>query len=114
MARQFDLKECYNIMARNDRSILDRDVPDIGVQPLKPTKYENAKNNVVNFVKSNTRKVADWILNLKPKTIKSLLPLKILGMILWSKIHSNQPSYWQINMSNNDKDATGTSSSKMF
>ena len=69
-------------MATNlDRSLLDEDIPVIGKESLKPTKYESIKQTVTNFVKDNARKIADWIINLKPAAIIKLLSLKILDMI---------------------------------
>ena len=54
-------------------SLLDEDVPDIGVVPLAPTKYRAVldrakfwKQTLVKFVKKNAYDVADWILNLTP------------------------------------------------
>src|SRR5580698_9850168 len=66
-------------------SLLDEDIPDINVIPLKPTKYQEIKNKIVTFVKRNTNKLADWILNLKPENIKKILPEKIAKLIELSK-----------------------------
>lgn len=95
-------------MATNlNLSLLDEDIPDIGKEPLKPTKYEYIKKTVTNFVKDNANKVADWIINLKLPAIIKVLPLKILDMILWTKYitYKNhlQPSYWQINIPQSDE-----------
>src|SRR5580692_2533920 len=80
-------------------SLLNEDIPDINVIPLKPTKYQEIKNKIVTFVKRNTNKLADWILNLKPENIKRILPTKIVELIelsnsYWKRI----PIYWQINI----------------
>ena len=100
MDSKFNLKESNNIMTRNhNQSILDEDVPNIGVGPLKPT--------LTGYIKKYAKKNCRLILNLKPKTLLRSLPLKILDMILYSKsvTYKNpiQPSYWQINIPTTDE-----------
>ena len=99
-------------MARNSsQNILDQDVPDIGVEPLKPVKYESVKKKVVAFVKDNAKMVADWILNVVPEAVKRKLPMKLLQLISFCKSTKYKPveykpvelSYWQINIPNSDE-----------
>ena len=70
-------------------SLLDVDVPDIGVVPLTPTKYQavldRAKQTLGKFVKKNAYDIADWILNLTPNVVKRVLPQKIVDLIELSK-----------------------------
>jgi len=72
-------------------NILDEDVPDIGVNPIQPTKYEAVKNKVVSFVTKNANRVAEWILNVAPKSLTKMLPLKLLSLILFSKCEKYKP-----------------------
>src|SRR5579863_7986058 len=62
-------------LTQKDLSILDTDVPDIGVEPIKPSKFQQFKNKVVNKAgkianwlgkiaenrKKNAYEIADWI-----------------------------------------------------
>ena len=88
-------------------NLLDGDIPNISVVPLKPTKYQEIQNKIVTFVTRNANTVADWILNLKPKNIKRILPTKIAELIELSKrvvYRKGIPTYWQINVPNSDED----------
>src|SRR5208282_1615476 len=81
------------------QNILDADIPDIGVEPVKPTKFQKLKNKVADKAgkmanwlgeiaknrKKNANEVADWILTQKDKVIKKILPTKILDLIELSK-----------------------------
>ena len=85
-------------------SILDEDVPDIGIQPLKPTPFKLLKNRVSKVISKNANKIADWILN--KKIIKKCLPPKIQELIDLSKktIYNYEGQFWKINLlSNPDK-----------
>ena len=87
------------------RHLLDEDIPDINVVPLKPTIYQRIKRKVITFVKRNTNKVTDWILSLKPTNIKRILPAKIAYLIEFSKsvvYKKDIPIYWQINVPYSD------------
>ncbi len=53
-------------------SIMDSDVPDIGVEPLKPTPYQTFKNEIV----KKSARMADWLWKLiqdKRKNIKDIM-----------------------------------------
>jgi hypothetical protein len=87
-------------------SLLDSDIPNIGVEPLKPTQYKGLKERVYSFVKKNANKVADWILNYALPNIKRILPPKIAELIKLSKsvvYWKSIPVYWQINLPYSDE-----------
>src|SRR5271165_6400511 len=87
------------ILTQKDVSILDLPIPDIGVEPLKPTKFQQFKNKVVgnagkmvNWLgeivknrKKNANDATDWILAQKDKVVKRILPEKIQDLIELSK-----------------------------
>ena len=89
-------------------SILDTDIPDIGVEPLKPTKFQAFKSEVVKNAgkmaswlwkliqnrSKNANNIADWILNQKDKIINKVLPPKLVELIELSKniIYKNKDS----------------------
>ncbi|HLX53642.1 MAG TPA: hypothetical protein VKR58_06860, partial [Aquella sp.] len=101
-------------LTKKDLSILDTDVPDIGVEPIKPSKFQQFKNKVVNKAgkianwlgkiaenrKKNAYEIADWIDKQTDKVIKKLPP-KIAELIKLSKsmIYNNSNiKYWKINI----------------
>jgi len=67
----------------NKQSILDEDVPNIGVEPLKAT--------LTGFIKKYAKQIAEWILNLPPKVVRKGLPLKIADLIELSKYVTYKP-----------------------
>src|SRR5271156_3269073 len=96
-------------------SLLDTDVPDIGVEPLKPTAFQAIRSKIVKnagrmadwlwkLVQNrgkNANDIADWILNQKDKIINQILPPKIMELIDFSKktrYTLNEGEYWKINM----------------
>ena len=80
-------------------SLLDTDVPDIGVEPLKPTPFQTFRRAVVKNAgnmadwvwksvqnrKKNAYDIADWILSQKDEIINKVLPPKIAELIELSK-----------------------------
>jgi hypothetical protein len=86
-------------------SLLDEEIPYIGVKVLKPTKYKLVKEKVSKIIRKNANKIADWILNLKPTIIKKVLPPKIVELIELSKkvVYSRKGYYWKINQPHTDE-----------
>ena len=85
-------------MSTTIHNIMDEDVPYIPVKPLKPTKYKLVKEKVSKIIRKNANKIADWILNLKPKNIKQCLPSKVVELIeLSKKVIYSRKSFWLIN-----------------
>ena len=86
-------------LTQKDMSILDTDIPDIGVEPLKPTPLCKFKNKIVKnsssiadwlwkFAenrKKNANEIADWILTQTDKVAKKVLPTKIQELIELSR-----------------------------
>ena len=80
-------------------SLLDSDIPDIGVEPLKPTKFQTFKSTIVKNAgkmagwlwklvqnrSKNDNNIADWILNKKDIIINKVLPPKVVELIEFSK-----------------------------
>jgi len=80
-------------------SLLDTDIPDIGVEPLKPAKFQAFKSDIVKNAgkmagwlwkflhnrKKNANEIADWIENQKDKIINKVLPPKLAELIELSK-----------------------------
>ena len=80
-------------MSTKIHNIMDEDVPYIPVKPLKPTKYK-----LVKIISKNANKIADWILNLKPKIIKQCLPSKVAELIdLCKNTVYKKKGFWLIN-----------------
>ena len=83
----------------DNESFFDRDIPDIGVEPLKPTAYKSFKSEIVkNSGKmarwlwkliqnrsKNANQIADWILNMKDKIVNKILPSKVVELVELSK-----------------------------
>src|SRR5271169_467143 len=106
-------------LTQKDMSILDTDIPDIGVEPLKPTPLCKFKNKIVKnsssiadwlwkFTenrKKNANEIADWILTQTDKVAKKVLPTKIKELIELSKrttYKGSKKMYWKINEPSND------------
>src|SRR5271165_1109225 len=104
-------------LTQKDLSILDTDIPDIRVEPLKPTPFQQLKNKVVDKArkmtnrlrkivenqKKNANEVVDCILAQKDKIVKRILPVKIQELIELSKRtpYNSKNMYWKINMPSN-------------
>ena len=80
--------------------IMDDDIPDIGVEPIKPSPAKGIVKKVASFVRKKANDVADWILSLTLKAVKKVLPLKILDLIEWSKVipYEHSITYWKLNI----------------
>ena len=108
-------------LTQKDMSILDTDIPDIEVVPLKPTPLCKFKNKIVKnsssiadwlwkFTenkKKNANEIADWILTQTDKVAKKVLPTKIQELIELSKrttYKGSKKMYWKINEPSNDDD----------
>src|SRR5271157_145028 len=109
-------------LTQKDMSILDTDIPDIEVVPLKPTPLCKFKNKIVKnsssiadwlwkFTenkKKNANEIADWILTQTDKVAKKVLPTKIQELIELSQrtpYNGSKKMYWKINEpSNNDNE----------
>ena len=101
-------------------SLLDEDIPDIGVEPLKPTAYQAFKSKIVKnsskmadwlwkLVKNrskNANDIAEWILKQKDKIISKVLPPKVVDLIELSKKtkYNYEGRYWKINLLSNPED----------
>src|ERR1700743_1092805 len=82
-----------------DNSLIDSGIPNIGVEPLKPTPYQTFKNEFVKKAgkladwlwkliqnrSKNNNKIVDWILNKKDQIVNKILPPKISELIELSK-----------------------------
>jgi hypothetical protein len=91
-------------MSTKIHNLLDEDVPYIPVKPLKPTKYKLFKEKVSKIIRKNANKIADWILNLKPKIITKVLPPKVAELIeLSKKVVYSKKSFWLINQPHTDE-----------
>ena len=66
---------------RKPVNILDAPIPDIGVVPIKPTKFQQIKSKVVD----NANEIADWVNTQTDKVVKKILPKKIQDLIELSK-----------------------------
>src|SRR5271156_1668008 len=98
-------------------TLLDADVPDIGVEPLKPTPFQEFKNKVVanagkmaNWLwkifenkKKNANKLADWIINLRDEIVNKVLPPKVAALIGLSRNfkYNHNGQFWKINLPSN-------------
>jgi hypothetical protein len=116
------------VVLRNPmNNILDQVVPDIQVEPLKPTggsissntSRQKFKNTIVNNAssiadwlwkfaenrKKNVNEIADWILTQTDKVIKKVLPPKVEELIELSKrtLYNFNKIYWKINNPSNPR-----------
>ena len=68
-------------------NILDRDVPEINVEILKP--------KIISLIRKNANVIAEWILNLKEPIIKKCLPSNIrkLLKLVESSVYTDKGRY---------------------
>ena len=101
-------------------SLLDTDIPNIGVEPLKPTTFRAIRNKIVKnagkmadwlwkLVQNrgkNANDIADWILNQKDKIVNKILPPKVAELIELCKnsIYICVGLYWKLNLLSNPGD----------
>src|SRR5271165_1453911 len=105
------------VLMQKDVSLLDTAIPDIGVEPLKPTRFQQFKNKVVDKTrkmtnrlrkivenqKKNANEITDYLFESISKVIKKVLPSKIQELIELSKRtpYNSNTIYWKINMPSN-------------
>ena len=68
------------------QNILDTPISNIGVEPLKPTRFQQVKNKVKEFAQ-NRKKNLNEILTQTDKVVKKVLPTKIQELINYQSGH---------------------------